>query len=74
MADIHSKTGFITDAFIGALEKNDEMKKEVKVKKGKKKTPVSDDEKKGFTTDAFSEGLKINEEMNKKQCLQNACK
>ena len=65
MTDINNKTGFITDAFIGALEKNDEMNKGDK-KKEEEPTPVSNEEKENFTTDAFCEALKINEEMNKK--------
>ncbi len=65
MTDVTSKTGFITDAFIGALEKNDEMKNDNKTKE-KEETPVSNEEKESFTTDAFCEALKINEETNKR--------
>ena len=65
MSDTNSKTGFVTNAFAGALAENDEMNKDVKGKR-KKRTPVSKGENESFTTDAFREALKINEEMNKK--------
>jgi hypothetical protein len=65
MTDTNGKTGFKTDAFIGALEENDEMNKNGKVKK-KGAVPGGKGKKERFTTDAFSEALKVNEEMNKK--------
>ncbi len=64
MPDTDSKTGFITDAFIGALEKNDEVNKGIV--KEKESAPAGNEAKEGFTTDAFCEALKINEEVNKK--------
>ena len=65
MPDNKGKPGFRTDAYVGALEENDEMNKNGKVKK-KGFTAASDGKKATFTTDAFSAALKQNEEMNKK--------
>ncbi len=57
----------ITTAFIGALQKNEEMNKGVKSKKVEAKAEPTDTSKNpAFITDAFLESLKINEEMNKK--------
>jgi hypothetical protein len=65
MTVIGTKSGFITDAFVGALKKNDETNKE---DTSPNKEPAPDSNKKNdtFITDAFREALKINEERNKK--------
>ena len=65
MNNKNNKGGFKTDAFIGALKKNDEMNKEGKVKTDEPE-PTGKGKKGRFVTDAFSEALKANDEMNKK--------
>ena len=65
-----SNNGFKTDAFEGALKKNEEMNNDEKVENDAHSAPAEkEDAGKGkgeFITDAFLEALKINEEMNKK--------
>ena len=65
-----NKKKFVTEAFLGALEKNDEMNKGGKVKKGRLTPILVKDKKDAFPTDAFREALKINKEMNKSDTLQ----
>jgi hypothetical protein len=58
------KNKFITDAFLGALQKNEEMNGDLVVRTDESK-PTGDTITGVFTTDAFVEALKINEERNK---------
>jgi hypothetical protein len=62
MTNQNKNTGFTTDAFAGALRKNEEMNKNGKVKT---EDPKPGEKTKAFTTDAFLEALKKNDEMNK---------
>jgi len=62
----NNKSGFITDAFLGALEKNKEVNKNDTVQKDAP-APDRNTKKHPFSTDAFCEALKINEERNKKK-------
>lgn len=67
----NDKASFTTDAYAGALAKNDEMNKNGKV--AKEKIAGTEPEKKGtFTTDAFEAALKLNEDRNKKDMPPNA--
>jgi len=63
MAENNKKNGFKTDAFTGALKKNEEMNKEDKASTSESS---SEDKKSIFPINTFNEALKINEEMNEK--------
>ncbi len=70
MAKTNTGNGFKTDAFSGALKKNEEMNKNGKVENDE---PLPGNEENViFTTDAFKEALKINEETNKKDSIPKA--
>jgi len=73
MNENSSKKKPVTDAFIGALQKNDEMNRTGKVKKdGHVATPAANGKNPTFTTDAFKDALKVNEEMNKRDLPQKS--
>lgn len=68
MTNNKKNTGYITDAFLGALQKNEEMNNGIKRKEPEKKeeAPAPEGVNGAYITDAFLEALKINEELNKK--------